>query len=64
MGPLLGSTNIDPIPLPRVHELSLLAMISFLLPNDYPFRYGIRNNVRGEPVFSVMAAGWICEKSG
>jgi hypothetical protein len=21
-------------------------------------------NVRGEPVFSVMAAGWICEKSG
>jgi hypothetical protein len=21
-------------------------------------------NVRGEPVFSVMAAGWFCEKSG
>jgi hypothetical protein len=25
--------------------------------------YGKRN-VRGEPVFSVMAAGWFCEKSG
>ena len=23
-----------------------------------------RANVRGEPVFSVMAAGWFCEKSG
>jgi hypothetical protein len=23
-----------------------------------------QNNVRGEPVFSVMAAGWFCEKSG
>jgi hypothetical protein len=22
------------------------------------------SNVRGEPVFSVMAAGWFCEKSG
>jgi hypothetical protein len=22
------------------------------------------HNVRGEPVFSVMAAGWFCEKSG
>jgi hypothetical protein len=22
------------------------------------------SNVRGEPVFSVMAAGWSCEKSG
>ena len=22
------------------------------------------NNVRGEPIFSVMAAGWFCEKSG
>jgi hypothetical protein len=21
-------------------------------------------NIRGEPVFSVMAAGWFCEKSG
>ena len=21
-------------------------------------------NVRGEPVFSVMAAGWFCEESG
>ena len=21
-------------------------------------------NVQGEPVFSVMAAGWLCEKSG
>ena len=21
-------------------------------------------NVRGEPVFSVMVAGWFCEKSG
>ena len=21
-------------------------------------------NVRGEPVFSVMAAGWLCERSG
>jgi hypothetical protein len=21
-------------------------------------------NVRGEPVFSVMAAGWFCDKSG
>jgi hypothetical protein len=25
--------------------------------------YGIARNVRGEPVFSVMAAGWFCEKS-
>jgi hypothetical protein len=24
----------------------------------------IHPNVRGEPVFSVMAAGWFCEKSG
>ena len=24
----------------------------------------ILNNVRGEPVFSVMAASWFCEKSG
>jgi hypothetical protein len=24
----------------------------------------IGTNVRGEPVFSVMAAGWFCEKSG
>jgi hypothetical protein len=23
-----------------------------------------RINVRGDPVFSVMAAGWFCEKSG
>ena len=23
-----------------------------------------RGNVQGEPVFSVMAAGWFCEKSG
>ena len=23
----------------------------------------IYSNVRGEPVFSVMAAGWFCEKS-
>jgi hypothetical protein len=23
-----------------------------------------RSNVRGEPVFTVMAAGWICENSG
>jgi hypothetical protein len=22
------------------------------------------SNVRGEPVFSVMAAGWFCDKSG
>jgi hypothetical protein len=22
------------------------------------------SNVRGEPVFSVMVAGWFCEKSG
>jgi hypothetical protein len=26
--------------------------------------YSIYNNVQGEPVFSVMAAGWFCEKSG
>jgi hypothetical protein len=26
--------------------------------------FGIWFNVRGEPVFSVMAAGWFCEKSG
>ena len=25
---------------------------------------GILCNVRGEPVFSVMATGWFCEKSG
>jgi hypothetical protein len=24
----------------------------------------VKFNVRGEPVFSVMAAGWFCEKSG
>jgi hypothetical protein len=24
----------------------------------------LHGNVRGEPVFSVMAAGWFCEKSG
>jgi len=24
----------------------------------------LQGNVRGEPVFSVMAAGWFCEKSG
>ena len=24
----------------------------------------MKNNVRGEPGFSVMAAGWFCEKSG
>jgi hypothetical protein len=26
--------------------------------------FGNRHNVRGEPVFNVMAAGWFCEKSG
>jgi hypothetical protein len=26
--------------------------------------HGHQGNVRGEPVFSVMAAGWFCEKSG
>ena len=26
--------------------------------HDFP------NNVQGEPVFSVMAASWFCEKSG
>jgi hypothetical protein len=24
----------------------------------------ISSNVRGEPVFSVVVAGWFCEKSG
>jgi hypothetical protein len=24
----------------------------------------MHGNVRGEPVISVMAAGWLCEKSG
>jgi len=24
----------------------------------------ITSNVRGEPIFSVMVAGWFCEKSG
>jgi hypothetical protein len=24
----------------------------------------VKNNVRGEPGFSVMVAGWFCEKSG
>jgi hypothetical protein len=24
----------------------------------------VLDNVRGEPVFSVLAAGWFCEKSG
>ena len=25
---------------------------------------GLPSSVQGEPVFSVMAAGWFCEKSG
>jgi hypothetical protein len=29
-----------------------------------PNPHSIRSNVRGEPVFSVMAANWFCEKSG
>ena len=31
------------VPLPREPELSMLAMISFWLPNDCPLRYGIRD---------------------
>ena len=27
-------------------------------------RLDLQTNLRGEPVFSVMAAGWFCEKFG
>jgi hypothetical protein len=31
----------------------------------YPTRFHVHldDNVQGEPVFSVMVAGWLCEKS-
>jgi hypothetical protein len=35
-----------------------------VLACDAAFRVPGGCNVRGEPVFSVMAAGWFCEKSG
>jgi hypothetical protein len=34
----------------------------FFVLTSYNFRFS--TNVRGEPVFSVIAAGWFCEKSG
>jgi hypothetical protein len=24
----------------------------------------VPDNVRGEPIFSIMVSGWVCEKSG
>jgi hypothetical protein len=43
-----------------------------LMPHRDPYRlythlastYSVGPNVQGELVFSVMAAGWFCEKSG
>jgi hypothetical protein len=32
--------------------------------SDSPDKVYNLSNVRGEPVFSVMVAGWFCEKSG
>jgi hypothetical protein len=44
------SKNLGPMPHAHFHRSLLTRQL--------------RSNVRGEPVFSVMAAGWFCEKSG
>ena len=46
------------------HRLSQHPWYGLWMSVKGPHIQGHGRNVRGEPVFSVMAAGWFCEKSG